>query len=415
MTVLGVRMGRVEGLAMLASFVTYFSVYAWRKPFTVGTWEGAIFGMDLKTALVVSQALGYATSKFLGIAVIGQMRRAGRESALAATMAMATLPLMALPFLPTAGALAAMFVNGLALALVWGLVVSWLEGRRSSDLLAVGLSASFIIASGATKSVGALWLDAGVPELWMPLVTAATFALPLGLGVLGLKSLPDPTPEDEAERVVRVPMDARARRMFLRTHALGLAPLIALYVALTCVRDFRDNFAADLYRAMDVQDASGWMTWGEIPIAMFSLLAMGSIVAIRDNMRAVLAIHLWVGFGAAVAALASLGWLYGAWGGVPLMVGVGLGTYLGYVPFGCALFDRLVAATGQPANAGFLVYVCDSAGYLGSVVLLIGRSFHATGAPTPEAFATGAAIAAIAVGLLAIASAFRWARAPLAA
>ena len=46
---------------------------------------------------------------------------------------------------------------------------------------------------------------------------------------------------------------------------------------------------------------------------------------------------------------------------------LGLGTYLGYLPFNCLLFDRLIAAFGSVANAGFFIYVADSFGYLGSV------------------------------------------------
>lgn len=48
----------------------------------------------------------------------------------------------------------AMFLNGLPLGMVWGLVVWYLEGRRVAEVLLAGLSCSFIIASGAVKDVG---------------------------------------------------------------------------------------------------------------------------------------------------------------------------------------------------------------------------------------------------------------------
>jgi hypothetical protein len=45
------------------------------------------------------------------------------------------------------------------------------------------------------------------------------------------------------------------------------------------------------------------------------------------------------------------------------------------VPFNCVLFDRLVAGLGAVATAGFLIYVADSAGYVGSVGLLLYKNF----------------------------------------
>jgi hypothetical protein len=49
--------------------------------------------------------------------------------------------------------------------------------------------------------------------------------------------------------------------------------------------------------------------------------------------------------------------------------------YIVYTPFNAMLFDRLVAAGGRVATAGFLIYVADSAGYVGSCALLLWRNF----------------------------------------
>ncbi|MEZ6111840.1 MAG: DUF5690 family protein [Pirellulaceae bacterium] len=62
-------------IAASAAFGTYFCMYAFRKPFTAGTFEGQeIWGLGLKTTLVISQLLGYMLSKFIGIKVISEMR-----------------------------------------------------------------------------------------------------------------------------------------------------------------------------------------------------------------------------------------------------------------------------------------------------------------------------------------------------
>ena len=68
------------------------------------------------------------------------------------------------------------------------------------------------------------------------------------------------------------------------------------------------------------------------------------------------------------------------------MILAGSGLYLAYNPFNAVLFDRLVAVSGRAANAGFLIYVADFSGYMGSAALLLcatsarapwsGCSFH---------------------------------------
>ena len=57
------------------------------------------------------------------------------------------------------------------------------------------------------------------------------------------------------------------------------------------------------------------------------------------------------------------------------MVAIGLGSYLGYVPFNCILFDRFIATYRTVANAGFLIYIADSFGYLSSIGVLLYKNF----------------------------------------
>jgi len=57
------------------------------------------------------------------------------------------------------------------------------------------------------------------------------------------------------------------------------------------------------------------------------------------------------------------------------MITLGAGLYLSYTPFNAILFDRFIAASGRSGTAGFLMYLADSCGYLGSVALLVFRNF----------------------------------------
>ncbi len=47
---------------------------------------------------------------------------------------------------------------------------------------------------------------------------------------------------------------------------------------------------------------------------------------------------------------------------------------MGYIPFNCILFERLIATFKIGGNVGFLMYISDSFGYLGSVAVIISKT-----------------------------------------
>jgi len=370
--------------ALTAAFSTYFCMYAFRKPFAVGTFEGVALvpglpEMDLKILYIVAQVVGYASSKFLGIKVVSELPAAKRARAIGMFIGMAWLALALFAVLPAPWCALALVLNGLPLGMIWGLVFGFLEGRKVSDLLGAGLCASFIVASGFVKSAGKWMMEAGVSEAWMPFATGACFLPPLAVFLWMLSQVPEPSAEDIAERVERKPMNAEERRSFFMAYAPGLVLLTLGYVVLTAYRDFRDNFAREIWDALGYADEPSILTTAELPVAFGSLVAVAVLVRFKNNRRALLAIHALMLFGALLTGVTT--WLHelGMISSATWMISVGLGLYLGYVPVNCVLFDRLIAAVGKVATAGFLIYVADASGYLGSVGLLLYKNF---GQPT---------------------------------
>jgi Family of unknown function (DUF5690) len=365
--------------AGVAGFITYFSMYAFRKPFTAASFSempGWHYSLDFKIALVIAQVIGYASSKFIGIRVIAAMKAKYRARAILTLIGMSWVALVVLALVPPLFKISAIFVNGLCLGMIWGLVFGYMEGRRTSEILGAILCASFIVSSGSVKSVGVLLMKLlHVPQLWMPAATGLVFVPVLLFGVWGLSLLPPPSPEDEAARVRRAPMTQRQMNEFLRDYGLGVLLLVITYVFATAVRDFRDNFAPELWRALGYSDAAAVFTATEIPVAVIALLALGVIFKVQDNARALTIIHGVILAGLLLLAGSTLlfdaGWLHPiAW-----MIASGAGMYVVYTPFNAMLFDRLVAASGRVSTAGFLIYVADSAGYAGSCALLLWRNF----------------------------------------
>jgi hypothetical protein len=389
--------------AGLAGFAAYFSMYAFRKPFTVALFEsvpGWHFALDYKIALVLAQVAGYAVSKLIGVKLIAEIPPSRRAAAIIKLIFLSWLALLLFAVVPAPWNVFAMFLNGLPLGLIWGLVFGYMEGRRTSEVLGAILCASFIVSSGAVKTVGKLLLDDWhVSPFWMPAAVGAIFFPLLGLSVWGLSQVPAPTRQDESERVRRAPMDSAARLNFIKRYGLGIGLLVIVYVLATAIRDFRDNFAAEIWTALGYGHAAAVFTASEVPVAVLSLTVLGVIIVVRDNMRALLVIHGVVFAGLLLLGVSTLAFQAHLLSPLAWMILSGAGLYMAYVPFNAMLFDRLIAVSRTVGTAGFLIYVADASGYLGSCALLIWRNFGLVQLNWLQVF-TASAYAASILGML---------------
>jgi len=273
--------------------------------------------------------------------------------------------------LPQPLKLPAILLNGLPLGMIWGLVVRYLEGRRTSELLLAGLSCSFILASGVVKDVGRWMLSLQVPTYWMPAAVGALFFVPFVVLARLLDGIAEPDEQDQLARHQRVAMPATERRDFMHRYLLGILLLLVTYLLLTAFRDFRDNYGVELIRALGYAGESAIFSRTEIPVAVGVLLVMAGLGAFQNRISGLLAVFVVMTFGLALVGLATLGLDLGWFGGELWMVLVGLGAYLAYVPFSSFLFDRIMAATRHVGTAVFAVNVADAVGYSGSVALLL--------------------------------------------
>src|SRR5262249_8827340 len=142
-------------LVSLSSFTVYSCMYGFRKPFTAASFEGVTFlGISYKVVLVITQAMGYVSGKFFGIRFIASLQAAKRASLLIRLILVAWLSLLLFAIIPAPYNFICLFINGFPLAMIWGLVFGFLEGRRVTEIMGAILSTSFIFASGLAKTVG---------------------------------------------------------------------------------------------------------------------------------------------------------------------------------------------------------------------------------------------------------------------
>ena len=180
-----------------------------------------------------------------------------------------------------------MFLNGLPLGMIFGLVLAYLEGRRQTEALSAALCASFIVSSGVVKSVGR-WLiqDWGISEFQMPMITGLIFLAPLLISVWALQQTPPPSAEDEEQRAERTAMDAVQRRRFVKFYWPGLTLMIMVYIALTIVRTIRDDFAVEIWRDMGVDQTPSVFARSELLVAVFATALNGFAIFFVSNLAA---------------------------------------------------------------------------------------------------------------------------------
>ena len=250
--------------------------------------------------------------------------------------------------------------------MIWGLVFGYLEGRKFTELMGAILASSFIFSSGFVKRIGK-WLmtDFDVSHFWMPFYTACLFMIPLIIFSFLLKNFPPPNEEDLQLRSKREPMDGAQRKAFLAAFFWGVFSLVAAYIFLTIIRDFRDNFMADIWQSLGYEKNPEIFTLTETPIAICVLIITAFISFFRNNFKALLLNHYLVIGGFLLAIISSLLFKMGWINPVVWMTATGFGLYIGYVPINCMVFERLIAAFKQKGNIGFLMYLADTFGYLG--------------------------------------------------
>lgn len=358
--------------ATLAAFCLYTCIFAFRKTYTVGTFEGYIFlGVSYKSWMVISQVIGYGVAKFAGIKLISELKSTFRVKGILIMITLAGLSWLFFAITPPPYNIVFLFTNGLPLGMGWGLVFSYLEGRRFTEVLGAGVSVSFIFSSGFAKSVGGFVMKFwGVSEYWMPFISACIFLLPLLFFLWMLNQVPPPNALDEELRTRREPMNSEERKKFLFMFAPGLILLILTYMLLTAFRDFRDNFSAEVWKTLGYGNSPEIFTKTETPVTIAILIIMGSIMFIRSNRNAFMINQAIILCGMLLVGVATLLFDQGFISATPWMIMLGMGLYLGYVPFNSILFDRMIATFKYVSTVGFLIYLADAFGYLGSIGVL---------------------------------------------
>jgi hypothetical protein len=352
-------------------------MYAFRKPITATTFQGVqLWSVNYKVLLITAQVLGYLISKLVGIKVISELQHAHRIPLLAGCLSVAAITLALFGLVQGSFGLILLAINGFSLGFVWGIVYSFIEGRQTTDLLAVVLSITFIVASGWVKSVGRFFIaEFGTAEHWMPILTGLSFTPLLIVCILALNRIAPPNENDFKSRQVRIPLNRIERRAILRAFAPGLAAVLLVNLLLTVVREVKDNFIVEVFIELGLDENVSNYSKTESISGLVVLAALALLVFVRNNRHALAALHFIMLTGAVIMVVASLAYANNAIEAVPWVILQGVGLYVSYTSFQSLFFERFIAAFALKANVGFLIYIADFLGYLASCTFFILKEF----------------------------------------
>ena len=359
------------------ALLSYSLVYALRKPFTAAEFDGLqVAGMDYKIVVSIIQLIGYVCAKMLGIKFISELKPEGRLKFIIGSAALSELSLVAFGLLPAPYNIFALFFNGLSLGCMWGVIFSFLEGRRTTDILASIMGVSMALSSGVAKSLGLYALnDLGVSEFWMPaLVGAVAFPLLCFMGCMMTK-FPAPTAADIAARTKHVTLDGRQRwQLFVKFMPL-LIMLFGANLLLTVQRDIKEDFIVCI---IDVSQVSSWAFAHLDSIATLVLLGVFALLsAVGNHLRALCLILIMSAIG--MGTIAFLGAEAGSLN-MPVTAWLFLQTLcidIAYLSFQTIFFERFIACFKVQGNVGFFIITIDFIGYLGTLCLLLFKEFQA--------------------------------------
>lgn len=359
------------------ALLSYSLVYALRKPFTAAEFDGLqVAGMDYKIVVSIIQLIGYVCAKMLGIKYISELKPEGRLKFIVGSAALSEVSLVAFGLLPAPYNIFALFFNGLSLGCMWGVIFSFLEGRRTTDILASIMGVSMALSSGVAKSLGLYALnDLGVSEFWMPaLVGAVAFPLLCFMGWMMTK-FPAPTAADIAARTKRVTLDGHQRwQLFVKFMPL-LIMLFGANLLLTVQRDIKEDFIVCI---IDVSQVSSWAFAHLDSIATLVLLGVFALLsAVGNHLRALCLILIMSAIG--MGTIAFLGAEAGSLN-MPVTAWLFLQTLcidIAYLSFQTIFFERFIACFKVQGNVGFFIITIDFIGYLGTLCLLLFKEFQA--------------------------------------
>eukprot|EP00951_Prasinocladus_malaysianus_P001080 scaffold7634_cov51-Prasinocladus_malaysianus.AAC.2 len=339
-------------------------------------WAGT--AVPIETALGFFQLVGYAISKMLAVKIVPESIQHRVSVFLVLILACLELSMLLLAIIPLDYKILATFLAGLPAGLVWGFIVSYLEGRRTSDVMLVSLSISYIVSNSPIDAIGNALIGAGMQPIWVPAAIGALTAPIFLLCVWLLHQLPPPSNEDVAERLERTAMNHSQRLVFTQSWGLGLLAILGAQLMLVTYKEVRAT-AKLMIMTTPVNyglDADS-MAFLDLLVGLSVLIPISALVFVRSNAAATFASFCWMAAGSATLMVACI--ILSTYTDMNAKIYyalTGIGCMMGYVPFSSTLFERMLPYTGERGTITFPMALADAISYTAVVGVYVAQIYH---------------------------------------
>ena len=389
---------RTTWLIALACSFSYALTYFWRYPIFIlpadilGQPVVTIFSkkLDLQACFSLAFILGFAVGKVPALFVVTS--RFFFRHRLAVLLA-----LMILPMLVVCGGLlvfvsvppmqvVCVFLSATFSTWIFGAMVTYLEGRRTTEIILAVLSATLIYAGNLSRGAASLLLQTALEPLAMPLVLGLVACLLACVLLYLTDRAPRPSAEDEAARCKRAPMSTTEQRKLLASYAVGLFSLLTAYALMTGLRSVRDLYSKQIFAAaLGVDTApSYFFLIADLPGALLSCASLIALSRIRDNRKALIGMFVLMACSLLLLMFSTFLYSMSAIGGGAWQLCCGAGIFVCYIVMGAPFFERFFAATRTEGTCSFLIFLSDCFGYVASVSLLLYQDFSPSASEGPS-------------------------------
>lgn len=272
--------------------------------------------------------------------------------------------------------IAALFGSSFVSSFLYGGIVTYLEGRRSTEILLASISASLVFAGTLSRASAAELLRWGVPARFMPLMLGTgAFLLASFLLVLTARA-PPPSRADVAARSARTPMSPRKQWQFVRNNLFGVIATIGIWACMAGLRSFRDFYTQQIFSAaLSGTPTSKVYILADVPGAVLSFVFLVMMSWVNNSQRALFLMLLTNVVGLLLMAACTYFFRSGHLEGMDWILLYSAAFYAAYSVLNAPLNERIFAVTRAEGTCSFLIYASDFFGYVVTIGLLMYQSF----------------------------------------
>lgn len=304
--------------------------------------------------------MGYIVGKFIAALFLSSVDKNKRLGYLFLVLLLANIPLIFFGFVPTATQVIMIFWSAIPSTYIWGFIVFYVEGRRSTELIVMIIYMLLIMASGISKTLATSMMNAGVSENWMPYYCGLVGLVGCIIFTLLLNLAPPPTEEEMKQRRTRNVCTREQQWVFFKEFYVGLLCLFITYGMIASTRNYRDSYALELWNELIGADFdSSTYSITEIIVSICTTAAYCGIIFIKKEKTAFMTLILVMCFGGFFVGLVTLIYSLSEYNPKVWITLSGIGLTIAYVPPGAMLYDKLMGAVQIDMTMVFIIYVSE--------------------------------------------------------